>query len=308
MISREMSACLIHELYYAPLGVAVVDRQLRVQAVNSSLAAIHELPARAFPRRALNELLGGAAEVVAPLLERTPSSAIALTGIEVTCKLDNRAERGTWIANYIPVDDGKNKVWGVCAMISEVTREKRLEKLVLHPHADKGDRPLPFTGVAMSGAASRSANAESSRNSVQLTPAEVEIVRLIAEGKSSKEIGGVLSKSPKTIEWPGNVRELENTILRGLALRSGSVIEPWDLQYETGQFAAGAGEVDPVSMDEIERHAISKALEATSGNKPAAARMLGIGKSTLYRKLKEQPVGPKRTEIEPVRAAAAIAG
>ena len=90
-------------------------------------------------------------------------------------------------------------------------------------------------------------------------------------------------------DWPGNVRELENSIERGVALGSGPELQvsdlPTNLQQGTAPRIAGSDDIVP--LEELERRAIFRALRETSGDKLAAARLLGIGKTTLYRKLKE---------------------
>jgi DNA-binding NtrC family response regulator len=90
-------------------------------------------------------------------------------------------------------------------------------------------------------------------------------------------------------DWPGNVRELENAIERAVALGSGPIVHvgdlPSNLQYPTGERVPEKDELLP--LEELERRAILRTLRETSGDKLAAARMLGIGKTTLYRKLKQ---------------------
>jgi DNA-binding NtrC family response regulator len=90
-------------------------------------------------------------------------------------------------------------------------------------------------------------------------------------------------------DWPGNVRELENAIERGVALGSGPLLHvadlPSNLQYPASERAPEKDELLP--LEELERRAILRTLRETSGDKVAAARILGIGKTTLYRKLKQ---------------------
>jgi DNA-binding NtrC family response regulator len=90
-------------------------------------------------------------------------------------------------------------------------------------------------------------------------------------------------------DWPGNVRELENAVERAVALGSGSILHsgdlPSNLQYSTGDRMPASDELLP--LDELERRAILRALREAGGDKLAAARLLGIGKTTLYRKLKQ---------------------
>lgn len=94
-------------------------------------------------------------------------------------------------------------------------------------------------------------------------------------------------------DWPGNVRELENCVERACTMSSGPVLHPNDLssavqnsQLPMIQNSVGkTGSIIPIA--ELERQAILKTIEQLNGDKLAAARMLGIGKTTLYRKLKE---------------------
>jgi DNA-binding NtrC family response regulator len=90
-------------------------------------------------------------------------------------------------------------------------------------------------------------------------------------------------------DWPGNVRELENAIERAVALGSGPIVHvsdlPSNLQYPTSERVPEKDELLP--LEELERRAILRTLRQTTGDKLAAARILGIGKTTLYRKLKQ---------------------
>jgi two-component system response regulator HydG len=90
-------------------------------------------------------------------------------------------------------------------------------------------------------------------------------------------------------DWPGNVRELENAIERAITLATGGVLHvgdlPSNLQYSASDRLPQNDELLP--LDELERRAIMRALRESGGDKLAAARLLGIGKTTLYRKLKQ---------------------
>ena len=90
-------------------------------------------------------------------------------------------------------------------------------------------------------------------------------------------------------DWPGNVRELENAVERAVALGTGTMLALTDLptNLQHGIFERSLGMDDLAPLEELERRAIFRALRETGGDKLAAARLLGIGKTTLYRKLKE---------------------
>jgi transcriptional regulator of acetoin/glycerol metabolism len=91
--------------------------------------------------------------------------------------------------------------------------------------------------------------------------------------------------------WPGNVRELENTLLYMLAVASDSVLRvenlPTNLHHGPAcEDLPGLNWESPLPLAEVERHHILEVVEYTGGELTAAAHILGIGKTTLYRKLK----------------------
>jgi DNA-binding NtrC family response regulator len=110
-------------------------------------------------------------------------------------------------------------------------------------------------------------------------------------------------------DWPGNVRELQNCIERMVAMNSGPLLQTADLPSALQTFldsrrslpvsavAAGAGisvtrpptapQSGIIPLTEMEKHAIQHALEYTKGDRVMAAYLLGIGRTTLYRKLRE---------------------
>jgi DNA-binding NtrC family response regulator len=92
-------------------------------------------------------------------------------------------------------------------------------------------------------------------------------------------------------EWPGNVRELENCLERAVAMSPGSVLQAADFPPHIR--SASLRTVGPekqariLPLAELEKQAILDALHQLNGDKLMTARALGIGKTTLYRKLKE---------------------
>lgn len=92
-------------------------------------------------------------------------------------------------------------------------------------------------------------------------------------------------------DWPGNVRELENCLERCCAITSGSVIHVVDLPSSiTGapaRLVPEAPESRILPLVDLEKQTILSAIAQLNGDKLMAAKMLGIGKTTLYRKLKE---------------------
>ncbi|MES1258838.1 MAG: sigma-54 dependent transcriptional regulator [Acidobacteriota bacterium] len=114
-------------------------------------------------------------------------------------------------------------------------------------------------------------------------------------------------------DWPGNIRELKNCIDRMIALNSGPLLHFTDLPSNViyhvragsgveaaAAVAGGARGIAPsrptlslhgvVPLQELERRAIEHALQQTRGDRTEAALLLGIGRTTLYRKLKEYQI------------------
>jgi DNA-binding NtrC family response regulator len=141
----------------------------------------------------------------------------------------------------------------------------------------------------------------------------------IEEGKS------VVGASPETLafltahDWPGNVRQLENAVYRAIVLADAPYLQPHDFPSISGVAApppeatasaavqAGPSAQQPVTdggqespvrildgrghlrtLEEIERDLIQLAIEVYAGHMSEVARRLGIGRSTLYRKVREQ--------------------
>jgi two-component system, NtrC family, response regulator AtoC len=91
--------------------------------------------------------------------------------------------------------------------------------------------------------------------------------------------------------WPGNVRELRNCVERAVAMTSYERITPDDLPEKIRDYrqarvvVVGEDPGELVTLAELERRYIARALEAAGGNKTLAAKILGLDRTTLYRKL-----------------------
>lgn len=88
-------------------------------------------------------------------------------------------------------------------------------------------------------------------------------------------------------DWPGNVREMNNVLERSMILADGDLITEQDLPQELVQSAPHASRGIPFqSLEEVERSHIRAVLNYVDGSRTKAAEILGIGRKTLYRKLK----------------------
>lgn len=117
------------------------------------------------------------------------------------------------------------------------------------------------------------------------------IERLSHASGRRHELSDEAMKALLAYDWPGNVRELENCLERCCAMTSGSVIHLVDLPSSiTGapeRLLPRAPEMRIVPMSDLEKQTILTAIAQLNGDKLMAAKLLGIGKTTLYRKLKE---------------------
>src|SRR5580692_1352204 len=116
--------------------------------------------------------------------------------------------------------------------------------------------------------------------------------RVARDGGRECTLSDVALKALLAYDWPGNVRELENCLERACALNSGPEIQLTDLPSAVnggnGRVTIDQnGSAKIIPMSELERQTILSAILQLNGDKLQAARLLGIGKTTLYRKLKE---------------------
>jgi DNA-binding NtrC family response regulator len=128
--------------------------------------------------------------------------------------------------------------------------------------------------------------------------------------KTGRFVSGISKEAMRALvnyDWPGNVRELENAVERAVIIASGRQIELDDLPEAVASSAdlssaharharatsAANGKGNsiafelPASMDEVEKQMIEATLRYTDGDKSQAARLLNIGRKTLYRKLEQ---------------------
>lgn len=118
--------------------------------------------------------------------------------------------------------------------------------------------------------------------------------------KNRKEIKGFTPQAMDSLlryDWPGNVRELMNAVERGVVLTRSEYLDnkvfhilPDSEEASSEPFTPSAGFSAEASLDQVEKAAILKTMEATGGNKSEAARRLGITRKTLHKKLKHYGV------------------
>jgi len=116
-----------------------------------------------------------------------------------------------------------------------------------------------------------------------------------AHGKKISSIAPAARKALRQYSWPGNVRELKNVVESMVVIDHDGVLDVDDLteELQTGAVAIPGERHEGVdhfvgkSLEDIEKYYITETLKLTAGNREEAAKLLGIGERTLYRKLKE---------------------
>jgi len=107
-----------------------------------------------------------------------------------------------------------------------------------------------------------------------------------------KPIRGITRKAQILMtrySWPGNVRELENVLAHACMMAQGNAIDGGDLPeaLRVEQLSSGEGDPDLCSLEEVQRRHVQRVLGFVNGNRMEAADILGIGRTTLYRYLRE---------------------
>ncbi|TET46709.1 sigma-54-dependent Fis family transcriptional regulator [candidate division TA06 bacterium] len=113
-----------------------------------------------------------------------------------------------------------------------------------------------------------------------------------AAGGRRVRITGAAVDACCTFHWPGNVRELEHVIERSYVLSEGDVIDILDLPERLREISKAPSADALVPLEEIERRYIARVLKETGGNRTRAARILGIDRKTLYRKVRMGQINP----------------
>lgn len=102
-------------------------------------------------------------------------------------------------------------------------------------------------------------------------------------GRPQLQLSAAARQKLISYSWPGNVRQLRNVIDSAVVLAADKTIEPGDL----GLRDAGEATLTSLRIEDWERKLIREALARTRGNIPEAAKLLGIGRATLYRKIED---------------------
>src|SRR6266550_4708836 len=110
------------------VGLAILDDQLRYQAINNTLAAMNGVPAEAHLGRTLRDVLGDAASKLDPILQRVLVTAEPALNIDLTATLPAMSEVRHWIVNYFPIKNAAGRVKQVGAVVVDISKQRESSK------------------------------------------------------------------------------------------------------------------------------------------------------------------------------------
>jgi two-component system response regulator HydG len=134
------------------------------------------------------------------------------------------------------------------------------------------------------------------RDRVEDIPEFIEFFLKEAAAEIGSKVDGITGAAQTVLsnyEWPGNIRQLRNCIRTMVVMCDRNRLDLQDIPPEIAQrrqLAAGsraAAGLAGLPLDELEKQAITDTLAKTKGNREKAAKILGIGERTLYRKIRE---------------------
>jgi DNA-binding NtrC family response regulator len=120
-----------------------------------------------------------------------------------------------------------------------------------------------------------------------ILPLAVSFLKRFA-AQANRDIGSFSPEASdrlRAFDWPGNVRQLQNEVQRAVLLCEGKIVDGADLSI-TSAASESAGDTSFTLLEGVERNTIVQMLKETGGNKLETAKRLGIGRQTLYNKIK----------------------
>ena len=161
------------------MWVLICDRHLRYKALNRVAAKIHNVSIDDHLDRPLHMVLGSMANQVAPFWETVFSTGRPLPNAHICGKLPKRPRPGRWVENLFPLADNRGRIMQVGCFVIELTTRMFSEP------------PCPVRSIETT---------VGRPTSLPLSPREKEVVGLLAQGRSNKEISSLLVISVRTVE------------------------------------------------------------------------------------------------------------
>jgi DNA-binding CsgD family transcriptional regulator len=193
----------LSELDSLRIGVAVFDRRLRYRAVSRALAEFTNLPVEAHPGTPMHHVVESTLiRKAEPSFDHVFSTGQPLSNLRRSGQLLTRPGRVFhWLSYYFPLVDNRRRVVDVGVIVTQLQSSPvslgSLD-LVKGPASHKG--PQAAGQLFHSGARNRSGFASTRQTDPILSSREQQVLRLLAEGKSNKEISSILAIGVKTVE------------------------------------------------------------------------------------------------------------
>lgn len=190
----------------SPIGIGICDADLRIVVVNTAWAAMDGRAPEDHKGKTVREVLNVPGCPVEAVMNAVLTSGEAVFGLEVTAKVPARSRVGQWIVNLIPLKDDRGRTTHVGSITLETTPRMGFESFL-----------VARGGGLHRASASSEKHTEPSRSALEyLSPREIEVARLLADGKSNKEVASALKISVKTVETHRN-RIMKNLNMRSFA-------------------------------------------------------------------------------------------
>ncbi len=110
------------------VGVCILDAELRILAINQRLAEINGLPVADSLGKTVRQVLGDAASLIEPQLQRVFSSGEPVLNFETSGMFPARHEAGRWIGHHLPIKDAGAKVTHIGVVVVETTEQKKMDE------------------------------------------------------------------------------------------------------------------------------------------------------------------------------------
>lgn len=149
--ARASSSEIVSIYDTAPVGLAVLDRELRYRRVNERLAEINGIPAASHLGRTVREIVPDVAEIIETIAEKVFSTGEPMLDVELTGTTP--ALPGVvrhWVAQWMPLKDDAGEVYGISVVAEEVTERKRREEQVNLLMREVNHRAKNMLGVVQS--------------------------------------------------------------------------------------------------------------------------------------------------------------
>jgi DNA-binding CsgD family transcriptional regulator len=197
--------CLVKILIVTQIGLAVVDRDLRFIGVNQRFSDIDGHPIQVHPGRTSLQLLGSLAGQFEDALRIVFETEMSMPNVEIVGRISQRTQPGRWFGDFFPLTNKHSGVTHVGVFIVEIenspTRWREFGQATnLNPPSSVTRSPVQdFLDALSRWQASHNLVPFDHPSSV-LSPRELEILRLLAQGECNKEIAWSLGVSVKTVE------------------------------------------------------------------------------------------------------------